>query len=158
MDVDLNTLQYLTEPHMLNKLTKKDKNTSLNNEINFYKKRIYATTKKLLLRTNANINDDIRSAFENYTKLLIQHYKITDTNDILQQEFKHLKEEQIKDNTPLDVDVESKANEFIINKPSQENNTLKSFVKTVSCKSKEQVVLPRQRVVNLKNKKLKNKV
>ena len=158
MDVDLNTLQYLTEPALLNKLTKSDKKSSLDQEIKFYKKRIYAMTKKLLLKSENDVNDDIHSAFENYARVLIQHFKIVDTNDILQEEFKNFQVESQETNITIDKEATKNADKLIINQPKPKENNLKEFVKTVKCKPKEQLILPKKRVINLKTKDLKNKV
>lgn len=171
MDVDLNTLQYLTEPNMLNKLTKRDKASSIAKEISFYKKRIYLTTKRLLLNTKVDIPEDILIAFNNYAKQLIQHYKIIDTNDILQEEFKNIKEktnnDDISSNKCSLIDICEQEEEFeninqliMRQQPTNEEGTLKSFVKTVKCKSKvasPSIILPLKKNVNLKQKKLKNK-
>jgi hypothetical protein len=156
MDLKLNTLQYLTEPSFLEKINRNDKKFTLDDDIDFYKKRIYLTTKSLL--RNKNINPSVNNAFNEYAITLIKYFKITDTNDILQEELKHMKQ---NNNTPqeLNKDVEDEANAFIMNNINDEcdNGTLKNFVKIIKTGSPEKIFMPEKKRINLKDPNLKNK-
>tara|TARA_Y100000741_G_scaffold358281_1_gene337249 strand:- start:2383 stop:2877 length:495 start_codon:yes stop_codon:yes gene_type:complete len=158
MDFKLNTLQYLTEPSLLEKLNSNSKKTAHNDEIGFYKKRIFLTTKSLL--RNAKINPSVNNAFNNYVSVLIQHFKIVDTNDILQEEFKNiLKNDNIsKEQIKSVSEIEKEANSYIIEEQRDENEgTLNNFVKTINSKPEEKIIMPKQKIVNLKNPELRNK-
>ena len=85
-------LLYLTNQNFIDKYNQKlDENKTYNKEeIRFYRKRILSTTKDLL-RENS-INSDIDNSFLNYAQELIKYYKFIDKKDILQEEYKDLKE------------------------------------------------------------------
>jgi hypothetical protein len=161
MDFKLNTLQYFTEPGLLEKINS-DNKCSHKDEISFYKKRIFLTT-KLLLRNN-KINPSVNNAFNNYARILIQHFKIVDTNDILQEEFKNMintdNESNNKFNNEIkpDYEIESEANSHIFIKQTDETEgTLNNFVKMVHTRPEKKMIMPKQRMVNLKNPHLRNK-
>ena len=161
MDFKLNTLQYLTEHSVLDKITHVGKNSSQKDEIAFYKKRIFLTT-KLLLRNN-KVNPSVNNAFNNYARILIQHFKIVDTNDILQEEFKNMintdnLNNELNHELNPDYEIESDANSHIFVRQTDENEgTLNNFVKTVHTRPEEKMIMPKQRTVNLKNPVLRNK-
>lgn len=158
MDFKLNTLQYLTEPSLLEKLNNDNKKTNYKDEIGFYKKRIFLTT-KLLLR-NGKINSSVNDAFINYVKVLIQHFKIVDTNDILQEEFKNILNDSKVNKSEIknDNEIETEANSYIFEEQKDENEgTLNNFVKTIYTKPEEKIIMPTQRTVNLKSPELRNK-
>lgn len=157
MDFKLNTLQYFTEPSLLEKINS-DNKCSDKDEIAFYKKRIFATT-KLLLRNN-KINPSVTNAFNNYARTLIQHFKIVDTNDILQEEFKNIKNqtEINNDESKRQSEIDNEANSYIMVEQTDKNEgTLNNFVKTVSTKSKVKIIMPKQKNINLTNPELRNK-
>jgi len=158
MDFKLNTLQYLTEPSLLEKLNNDSKKTTNKDEIGFYKKRIFVTT-KLLLR-NGKINTSVNDAFINYVKVLIQHFKIVDTNDILQEEFKNMLNENkvYKNEIKSGNEIETEANSHIFKEQNDKNEgTLNNFVKTIYTKPEAKIIMPKQRTVNLKSPELRNK-
>ena len=158
MDFKLNTLQYLTEPSLLEKINKTEKNTTLDKDIEFYKKRIYITTKNLL--RNKKVNSSVDNAFNEYVATLIKYFKITDTNDILQEELKNI---QRKNNTKTEMNnnIESEANEMIMNNVNDNddiNGTLNNFVKMKKKKKeREKIFMPEKKKINLKDPNLQNK-
>lgn len=161
MDLDLQTLQYLTEPAKLVKLTSKQK-SSANKELGFYKKRVYAATKKILLKDTKNLPNDVLMAFNNYTKLLIQHFKVVDTTDVLQEEFKSMNishhETELTDINEVNENIENEANAIIMNdNKDPKESTLHNFVKTIKCEAKMEVILPRKKEINIKQQQFRNK-
>ena len=158
MDFKLNTLQCLTDPILLEKLNNDSKKTNYKEDLGFYKKRIFLTTKSLL--RNGKINPSVNDAFINYVKVLIQHFKIVDTNDILQEEFKNiLKRDNIrKSDIKSETEIVSEANSYIFEEPKDKNKcTLNNFVKIVQTNPVEKIIMPKQRTVNLKSLDLRNK-
>jgi hypothetical protein len=159
MDLKLNTLQYLTVPGILKQINHQDKKLSQSDDIAFYKKRIYITTKSLLKKKK--INSSVNDAFNNYAMTLIEHFKIIDTNDIIQDEFKNTQNNiNICDNEPdkTVVEIETEANSFIINeKPDVNEGTLNNFVKIVKTSVKAPMIIPKQKNINLKDNHLRNK-
>ena len=154
MDFKLNTLQYLTEPSRLDKFNKTEKNTIHDKDIEFYKKRIYLTTKKLL--RNKKINPSVDNVFNEYVATLIKYFKITDTNDILQEELNNI---QMRNNTNIEMNanIESEANEMMMNNANDNDGTLNTFVKIKKNKEHEKIFMPEKKKINLKDPKLKNK-
>ena len=157
MDLKLNTLQYLTEPTLLEKLNGDNKKSQQKDDIGFYRKRIFLTTKLLL--KNHKINSSVNSAFNNYARVLIQHFKIVDTNDILQAEFKNMQDKEEKNDILKSVsEIEDEANSYIITEEKDKNEgTLNNFIKTIHTKPEEKIIMPKQRIINLKSPELRNK-
>jgi len=154
MDFKLNTLQYLTEPSRLDKFNKTEKNTIHDKDIEFYKKRIYLTTKKLL--RNKRINPSVENAFNEYVATLIKYFKIIDTNDILQEDLNNI---QVRNNTntEMNANIEYEANEMMMNNANDNDGTLNTFVKMNKNKNHEKIIMPEKKKINLKDPKLKNK-
>ena len=142
----------------------------------FYRKRIYDLTKQLLnpevpqqdtpnTKTNANanmdasLNPDITNAFEAYVKACIDHFKIVDKTDILQEDYKNLLD--VDNLNQINVDsihsVEEADQCLMRSIKIREPNTLEKFVKRKERKVEEPKPLPQQKDVNLKDPALKNK-
>ena len=141
------------------KIDKKDKK--------FYRKRVYNLTKELLLSKDkeiaANLFPDVKYAFDNYVKACIQYFKILDNNDILQEDYKDFeKRENILDiNGGEEIIIDNfatkeEADKLIMRSINLNNNSLDKFVKIKNIK-KENIILPKQKEVNLKDPILKNK-
>ena len=158
MDLDLQTLQFLIGPTMLDKLTSKQKSCA-NKELGFYKKRVYGATKKILLKDTKDIPNDVLLAFNNYTKLLIQHFKVIDTTDILQEEFKSMDfSKQETEMDELNENIENEANTIIMNNnKEQKSATLHNYVKTIHCETKMDFILPNKKEINIKQQRFRNK-
>ncbi len=133
----------------------------------FYRKRVYNLTKELLLTKdkefNSNLLPDVKRAFDNYVNTCIHYFKIIDNNDILQEDYKEYQkmdqildingsEEIIIDNTATKED----ADKMMMRSINITNNSLDKFVKVKNLK-KENIILPKQKEVNLKDPILKNK-
>jgi transcriptional regulator with GAF, ATPase, and Fis domain len=142
-------------------------------ERKFYRKRIYCLTKELLLSKEEpeNLLPDVKYAFDQYVKSCIHYFKVLDSHDILQQEYKEIQEEQEEQEEQeqnsrktelLDQVVDSSDN-FV--EPSLTTRKIKSFyssldpfVTITSTKpAPEQIILPQQREVNLQDPTLMNK-
>ena len=91
-------LLYLTNQNLVDKynekINEKDINQHLKQDIFFYRKRILNITKDLL-RENS-INPNIDSIFLEYAQELVKYFKFIDKKDILQDEYKDLKEKKKK--------------------------------------------------------------
>ena len=154
MDFKLNTLQYLTEPSRLDKFNKTEKNTIHDKDIEFYKKRIYLTTKNLL--RNKRFNPSVENAFNEYVATLIKYFKIIDTNDILQEDLNNIQMRN-NTNTEMNANIEYEANEMMMNNANDNDGTLNTFVKMNKNKNHEKIIMPEKKKINLKDPKLKNK-
>ena len=114
------------------KINRKDKK--------FYRKRIYNLTKELLLtdEQTACLLPDVKYAFDNYIKTCIYYFKTLDNNDIIQEEYKEINNAELNKLFDKDVDLDN----FVI--------------KTIT-KMPEDIILPKQKEINLMDPILKNK-
>ena len=132
-----------------NKISKKDRK--------FYRKRILNLTRELFLSSDAS-NPDINEAFMNYVYHCVEHFKNTDTNDILQYEYTDLDAELEMDAEDADDENDSMDtyNSSIMRKIVKPN-TLDNFIIRNVIKKKESEHLPLQKEINLKDPQLKVK-
>jgi len=135
----------------------------------FYRKRIYDLTKQLLNPEQAqqegppvnieDLNSDILNTFEAYVKACIDHFKVVDKVDILQEDYKNLLD--VDNSNQINVDsihsVEEADQCLMRSIKIREPNTLEKFVKRKERKVEEPKPLPQQKDVNLKDPALKNK-
>jgi hypothetical protein len=159
IDCLLNKEQY--QKHLIqtnHKVTnKKDKK--------FYKKRIYNLTKELLTNNAPNkLFPDVKYAFENYVKSCVHYFKAIDSNDILQEDYKEYEniDEILNMNGGNQIDVgnmesQEEANNLLMRKITMPPSTLDGFVKRKTTQREKNIVLPKQKEVNLKDPILKNK-
>ena len=140
-----------------NKISKKDRK--------FYRKRILNLTRELFLSTDA-CTPDVVDAFMNYIYHCVEHFKNTDTNDILQ--FEYMNGDADGD---ADCDGEGEAdadcddggdgdytfyNSSILRKIVKPN-TLDNFIIRNVIKKNETEHLPLQKEINLKDPQLRVK-
>ena len=137
----------------------------------FYRRRIYDLTKQMLNPEQAqqegapvniaDLNMDILNTFEAYVKSCIDHFKVVDKTDILQEDYKNLLDLDVDNSNQINVDsihsVEQADQCLMRSIKIREPNTLEKFVKRKECKVEEPKPLPQQKDVNLKDPALKNK-
>lgn len=133
----------------------------------FYRKRIYCLTKDLLLKTEEpdNLLPDVKYAFDQYVKSCIHYFKVLDSNDIVQEQYKELDhhdnksdnksdnilEEDVLEN-PLDVKDLKEKDESSVRLIKTFYNPFDEFFSP-----KDQIILPKQREMNLQDPLLMNK-
>jgi len=130
----------------------------------FYRKRIYDVTKKLLnpeLYPNEkmNITTDLQYKFETYISSCIEYFKMLDTSDILQEDYKDFLEIDEKNEIMIDENATiDNADQLMMRSIKiQEPNSLEKFVKRKIMKPLRKEIPPQQKDVNLKDPVLKNK-
>lgn len=135
-----------------------------NSDRKFYKKRIYDLTKQLLNNepVSENIFPDVTNGFQNYIKACVDYFKTLDKTDILQEDYQGIEDSlNIDKNNEINVDYVSntqEANQMIMRSIKiQEPNSLEKLVKRKSTKHVKQMILPREKDINLKDPVLKNK-
>lgn len=156
-------------------LNKGQLNNYINNEISksinrkdkkFYRKRIFDLTKCLLINKDKPVDlfPDIKYTFDNYVKSCIQYFKAIDNNDIIQDEYKDLENideimnehlENELDVSEVNIDSKEKADKLML-RSVELKPTLNNFVQKIKIKS-EEIVLPKQKEINLKDPTLKTK-
>lgn len=152
-------LMYLVNPNLMNKLQHKNntENTALfKNDIKFYRKRIFALTRDYL--RGKKRDNDLDKIWENYAQSCIEYFKFIDKSEIIQNTYKDIKVK--KNTTPIDLKAVDKGNEFIMNKkkPPAPRITDHIKIKSTSNKTNKKIVIPRERKINLKNERFKNKI
>ena len=163
------TLDCLLNKHQYNKyLFNKTEKVSNRKDKKFYRKRIFSLTKELLLTKERPefLFPDVEYAFDNYVNSCIQYFKTIDSNDIIQNEYSSFVGIATLSNITglADDDADDEAfqckedadkllmRSINISKPSLDN-----FVKTKLTKKAEEMVLPKQKDINLADPILKTK-
>lgn len=156
----MNKQQY--ERYLASKISKSIKDE----DKKFYRKRIYCLTKDLLLKKEEpdNLLPDVKYAFDQYVKSCIHYFKVLDSNDIVQEQYKELDEPDNKsDNNPdniLEEEVLENPNEVINNlKEESSVRLIKTFYNPFDefFSPKDQIILPKQREMNLQDPTLMKK-
>lgn len=118
----------------------------------FYKKRVYQMTKELL--RGKKINSTIDESFNEFLNVTIKHLKFIDKKDIIQKDYKDIKEKEKK----LDKNFEiMDKNKLMMKDKKNKKKTIKEFVNIVNKKKQPKVFLPEKKVINLKSTELKEK-
>lgn len=124
-------------------------------ERRFYRSRIFQLTKVLLLSGKerekysilnpefdiSKISFDVFSSFDNFVRNAIQNFKNIDTNDILQADI------------PIFEAPEDHYEYQEVNMYTPKQNTLDTFI----IKSKEEIIMPEEKKIDLMDPKLKKK-
>ena len=164
--VDQVTLDCLLNKSMFNAHVKNKKAHSINKEERkFYKKRIYNLFKEMLINKAEpeDLLPDVKYAYDNFLNASINYFKTIDNNDLLQEEYKTLDDnnvalENINAIPELgdDIGVED-ADKLLMRSIKITPPSLDKYVKRKSTKPEEKLIMPKQKEVNLMNPELKVK-
>lgn len=143
--------------HLINpvdkKINKKDKK--------FYRKRILSLTKDLLYKEDDEIIaiSDIKYSFDNFIKTCINYFKILDRNDIIQEDYNNFKEEikEEKEFSESEQFLKEENEKLLTRSVKITSNKLDNFIKIKMTKQLEELIIPQQKEINLKDPILKNK-
>ena len=168
--VDQVTLDCLLNKSMFNAHVKNKKAQSINKEERkFYKKRIYNLFKEMLINKSEpdDLLPDVKYAYDNFINASINYFKTIDNNDLLQEEYKTLDEEEIVDLENLNAVPELGDDDNIVGLEEADKLLMRSikittapldkFVKRNSTKPEALVIMPKQKEVNLLDPELKVK-
>ena len=178
--VDELSLEYFLNKDTYGKYLEKysiEKKNNFKKEKRFYRKRIYDITKQLLNddysskdnstkdnSTKENYNKDIYFAFDMYTRVCIEYFKMLDKNDILQEDYSTLlnNTSEINNNPQIDINNlnnNSESDKLLMRSIKiTEPNSLEKLVKRKSTKNiKKDVHLPIQKNIDLKDPIFKKK-
>ena len=164
MDISFNTINYLMSVSTCKKLYEKHNclnkeiNRELRNDIKFYKKRIYQTTKDLIRKKidGNNIDKNLDEIFTNYLYNLIEHFKFDDKKDILQEEFKDIDKKKVRFSLNNIENVD--ADQYIMKQPEIKSTTIEDCMNIkIKKPEKKKPILPKEKIINLKNPEFKNK-
>jgi len=151
------TLDYLTNPSYTTDLAKKRPENMIVNkvEVKFYRKRVLGLTREMLKGVIPSKN--LKRIHDNYVSSIIEYFKMTDTRDILQDEYGYISELKDDQNIILKEAINlEKANEIMMNKPTI-ISTLDNFVNTKIIKIEETIPPPKKKQINLQTAALKIK-
>jgi hypothetical protein len=154
MDMSLNliNLQYLTNPHKLNKITRSNDIFKVDGKnLDFYKKRIFQLTKDLL--RNEKKDAEVERAFQHYVSTCIYHFKFIDKMEIIQKDYENIKNNKDKNKS---YDIE-KTNQLIFKKNKPRNPKITDNIKIKTTRIDKPLIIPKQRTFNLMSDKFKNK-
>ena len=159
LDYLINTKQYKIQlTNILNKkINKKDKK--------FYRRRILNLTKELLSKEESEIvtSPDIKYAFDNLVKTCVHYFKILDRNDIIQEDYNNFNKEiddEIKEEKEIsetDKFLKEENEKLLMRSVKLSNHSLDNFIKIKMTKKVEELIIPQQKEINLKDPILKNK-
>jgi hypothetical protein len=154
-EVDLLTLKYMTNRELCClKETKKDIPKFSNKDRRFYKKRIFEFIKTVL--KGGKIPESLQSPTDIFMTAIIDYFRIEDTRDIIQEEYKGLKtkttseETLYRDMVPID-----KMNELITSTNGSEVN-LDKFVCKID-ETRDTIDMPIKKSIKLDDPILRTK-
>ena len=153
MDISINQidLKYLTNYSLDNHLNPSKQNDKYQTDLEFYKKRIFKLTKDLL--RGHTVDSDINACFQNYTQKCIDYFEFIDKRDIIQEDYKDLKQKEPQSTRTFDL---TNVNEIMTKKV---NHTF-DIAHLLNIKKKntgKKIMIPKERNLNLKHPSLKNK-
>jgi len=153
LDCLLNRTQY--EKYLSSQNTK----ISNKNDRIFYRKRIIQLTKDML-KTDALSSPDVKYSFDCFVKACVRNFKVIDRNDIIQEEYKdnNAEEENGLVTEVSNNKVELKIDKVIMRTINVRNTgTLDNFVERITLSPPEQMVIPQEKKINLRDPVLRNK-
>lgn len=168
--VDQVTLDCLLNKSMFNAHVKIKQAQSVNKEERkFYKKRIYNLFKEMLINKAEpeDLLPDVKYAYDNFINASINYFKTIDNNDLLQEEYKTLDEEEIANLENINAIPELGDDDNIVGLEEADKLLMRSikittapldkFVKRKSTKPEALMIMPKQKEINLMDPELKIK-
>ena len=157
MDISKNQkldLLYLTNPNFMNKYNKTQEINSIDkDELKFYRKRILMLTKDYL-RCNKE-NNTLDNVFNSYANSLINYFKFIDKKEIIQEDYKDIKQKT----QPLDKSFKlNDENKKMMKQAKIATKTIKDFLPIVTKqRPQKKVVIPKKKHFDIKNEKFRTK-
>ena len=152
MNINEIDLQYLINPVSWEKLNKDCSFNELSQEdYEFYKPRIFKITKDIL--KDKEVDKKIKKCFMNYTKICIEHFKFIDKRDIIQKEYDERKNKN-KNTNNFNM---GESNNLIMKKTEFKKIKITDQIPIKTNIIPENIVMPKKRIFNLKDPKLKRK-
>ena len=146
------------ESHINNKKQKVKQEKRYIKDKKFYKKRIISLTKSLFNDDDCpNVNNDVLNIFNTYIKSCVDYFKHLDTNDIMQEDFEDLIISSPKTPSDKNYKKSSHNNDLLIGNAKKPTNALEKLIKRIPLGNKNEMIIPKQKKINLKDPKLKDK-
>jgi hypothetical protein len=158
------TLDCLLNKEMFNKHIRSQKSKQLNKEDRkFYRKRIFNLFKEIISgNTPTDLLPDVKYAYDNFLNSAIHYFKTIDNNDIIQSEYNDIENLQhicgeFTQDLSLNMTTNNEADKLLMRTIKTDIPTLDKYVKKTFIKKKDEIILPKQKEINLKDPNLKNK-
>ena len=160
-----NIIQQITIDCLASKEQKKqmfsDESNYNKKDKKFYRRRILNLTKEMLLN---NYSDellwDVKESFNNYVKTCIGYFKIKDETDIIQEDYQDCLLDEITAqqlNESDDIVTPEEANKLMMRSIKLNKLPLDDFVTVIRMRPVKEIILPKQKEINLQDIKLKRK-
>jgi len=151
------TLDCLLNKETMGKHVMKQREKQINKQdLQFYRKRIFNLFKEIISNNSPeDLSPDVKYAYDTFIKSSIDYFKVIDNNDLLQEEYKDMKFPPDISSEPISDSKE--ADKLLMRSVKMDVPTLDKYVKRTSHKKETNIVLPRQREVDIMNPELKDK-
>ena len=105
---------------------------------------------------------DVKYAYDNFLNSSIQFFKTIDNNDIIQSEYKDIEEVQqncsiFLQDLSLNTTNNVEADKLLMRSIKNDIYTLDKYVTKTVIKKKDEIIMPKQKEINLKDPNLKYK-
>ena len=112
-----------------------------------------------MLKTDVFSSPDVKHSFDGFIKSCVCYFRTIDKNDILQEEYKD--NGVVEENGLTEVSnnlLETQVNRVIMRTVNVKNmGTLDNFVERINLTPPEQMVIPQEKKINLRDPVLRNK-
>ena len=143
--INMIDLEFLTNPMELQKLHKNNNKLQIDqNDVTFYKKRIFQMAKNILLKKKTDIK--VKNAFDSFCKVCIEHFKFIDKSEIIQTDYSHIKTKQKI--PPKNINLHT-TNEIIMRKKKVRSPKITDHIKIKRKNNKKKTIMPKKRSFNL---------
>ena len=153
------TIQYLTSNKQKNKIFSQ-KNIINKKDKKFYRRRILNLTRDMLLNNQPDdLLTDVKDTFDVFVKNCIGYFKSKDRTEILQEDYKmeEMLDEICCNESEEDILTQEQADKLMMRSIQIQERPLDKFVKIKYLKKEEDIILPKQKEINLKDPELKKK-
>jgi hypothetical protein len=158
------TLDCLLNKEIMGKHLIKQREKQINKEdYIFYRKRIFDLFKGMMNKTiPQDLSPDVKYAYNTFIKASIDYFKILDNNDLLQEDYKDIDvlvdkcSKNLVDES-INLEINNEVNKLMMRSVKMDIPTLDKYVKRTSYKSKEEIIIPKMREIDIMNPELKNK-
>ena len=162
MDINQITLECLINKYQKSRLSVSvPVYANMRKDKKFYRRRILNLTKDMLINNySEEVLDDVKDAFDKYVKTCIGYFKIKDETDIIQEDYNVDNLELLDSKLDLDDIVSPEEADKLMMRSIKINKLpLDDFVKIkyLKIKKEAQLVMPKQKEINLKDPTLKKK-
>jgi len=160
--IDQITLDCLINKENIGKHIMKEREKQINNDdLKFYRKRIFNLFKTITYcNLPIDLSPDVKYAHDTFIKSSINYFKVTDNNDLLQEEYKDINNSLDNNDLScnlLNIEDNNNADILLMRSIKVDLYTLDKYVKRTSIKKNETIIFPKQREINLTKPELKNK-